>query len=162
MHEEEEALAAGSSTLPVGASARVAGREESKEREGADGVGNEKKALSFLLPTPTPLTMGRGRSSSIGEGQRYPGKQRLGRRLLAKEPPTHKDGLADHVSKANATELKDILQHEHGDASILSPSVCACRRDGARLNSDAMAWWMYGVGSSLSGWTAFKRTPRAC
>ena len=36
MREEEEATAVGSSPLPVGASALVAGSEESEEREGED------------------------------------------------------------------------------------------------------------------------------
>lgn len=43
MHEEEEALAPASSTLPAGASAWVAGREESKEREGADGASGQRE-----------------------------------------------------------------------------------------------------------------------
>ncbi|KAI5016543.1 hypothetical protein ZWY2020_006394 [Hordeum vulgare] len=117
-------------------------REESKEMEGADGVGNEKKALSFLLPPPPPLMMGRGRSGSIGEVRRrrvlcFCISRIRHRKAMARTEQgrvnnirgsndldddcgSHKDGLADHVSKANATELKEILLHEHGDASYAS------------------------------------------
>ncbi|XP_037411783.1 uncharacterized protein LOC119275101 isoform X2 [Triticum dicoccoides] len=57
--------------------------------------------------------------------------------------------------------LQPRSMHSTSVFSLHSTSVRARRRGGARLNSNAAAWWMYGVGSGLSGWTAFKRNPDA-